>query len=123
MEFVLAMRLEGAEGAVTCEHSRSVSFRTIAQKQVDARIYYTVVTSEEASDPLEAARRRLDRAADLGSEAIEQQHLGEWNEFWSRSYLRLSEDYLENLWYLHLYYMASCNGGKYPARFIDALWP
>jgi hypothetical protein len=123
MEFVLAVRVQGVEGSITCEHSRSVSFRTIVDTNFHASIYYTVVTSEESADPLEEARRRLDHAAEVGSDAIEQQHLSEWTDFWSRSYLRLSEEYLENLWYLHLYYMASCNGGRYPARFIDALWP
>jgi hypothetical protein len=123
MDFVLAVRVEGASGVAASEHSRSVSWRTEAGTELDVIAYYTVVTSEEAADPLQEAQRRLDRVASVGSEALFHQHSTWWSNFWSKSYIHLSEEYLENLWYLHLYYMASCNGGRHPARFIDALWP
>ncbi|MCK4591456.1 MAG: hypothetical protein KAT86_06850, partial [Candidatus Latescibacteria bacterium] len=79
----------------------------------------------------------------MGYEAIRQEHRRRWAEFWPKSFVHLSSegeviadaspkevrldttspgDYLENLWYITLYLIASSSRGRYPANFIDGLW-
>ena len=71
----------------------------------------TAVTSENDPDPVGAAQYRiLDRAV-AGQAAIRQKHESDWKEFWSKSMVDLPEKYLENYWYLNLYYASSSSRG------------
>ncbi len=49
---------------------------------------------------------------------------GDWADFWSKSFVSLPEtqDYLENLWYLNLYYVNSEMRGAYPPHFCNGIW-
>jgi len=142
MEFVVMARVVGIEGHIERDHSRSVNFVTSCSKAADLVVYYTVVTSEESSDPLSQAKEQLERAVSVGYQAIRQEHRRRWAEFWPKSFVYLSfnnpsgmegqrnrsgyisdpGDYLENLWYITLYLVASSSRGRYPANFIDGLW-
>jgi len=49
-------------------------------------------------------------------------HIRSWHDFWNRSFLHLGgEDYLENLYYFHLYQLNSCSRGTLPVTFAG-LW-
>ena len=61
-------------------------------------------------------------AAKEGQEKIFKNHKKYWDNFWSKSFVDLSQDYLNNLWYLQLYQLGSSSLGKYPPHFINSLW-
>ena len=44
------------------------------------------------------------------------------NRSGNRSLMDYGDDYLNNLWYLTMYYANSSQGGKYPGRFNNGLW-
>ena len=49
-------------------------------------------------------------------------HIANWSSFWNRSFVHLGrEDYLENLYYFHLYQLNSCSRGSLPLTFAG-LW-
>ena len=76
--------------------------------------YVAVVTNREADDPVAAARTLLTQALSDGYNALRAEHVAWWNGFWSRSFLDLSDDYIENLWYLSMYLLASSSRGSQP---------
>ncbi len=45
-----------------------------------------------------------------------------WKKFWQNFRLRSANDYLNNLYYLSLYFFNASQRGKYPGRFINGLW-
>ena len=69
-----------------------------------------------------AARQALATAQAKGGAALWQEHLNYWHDFWTRSgVLMHSEDgladYVENLYHLHLYWMAACSRGPEAPKF------
>lgn len=123
LHFAVALRCEGT-GDPRRLHRRAVVFASPAMTEMEATAYLAVVTSEEASDPLAAAIKRVDRAAERGSDALEVEHRRSWRRFWEASFVDLpdEQDYLENHWYLASYHTHSCAQGRYPPNHIDALW-
>lgn len=59
------------------------------------------------------------RNTDCG--ALETKHTETWATFWSQSFVHIDDDYLENLYYLHLYQMNSSSQGHLPCTF-GGLW-
>jgi hypothetical protein len=53
---------------------------------------------------------------------IEQSTKEWWKKYWGRFFLSIGDDYVENLVYLHLFYMGCSGYGKYPAAFNGAIW-
>ena len=51
-----------------------------------------------------------------------QSHTEVWKSIWNRSFMDYGDDYLNNLWYLTMYYLNASQGGKYPGRFDNGLW-
>lgn len=45
-----------------------------------------------------------------------------WKEYWDRFFFSIGDDYVENLVYLHLYYMGCSGYGENPAAFNGAIW-
>jgi hypothetical protein len=90
--------------------------------------YVAVVTNREADDPVSVALALLTQALTDGYDAIRAEHLAWWNNFWSRSFLDLSDDYIENIWYLSMYLLASSSRGSQPPAqsspwFLDDFQP
>jgi hypothetical protein len=77
-------------------------------------VYVAVVTTREANNPVAAARSILEQALADGYDALWAEHTAWWHGFWSRSFLDLSDDYIENLWYLSMYLLASSSRGSQP---------
>lgn len=98
--------------AVTLKNARSHRFT----------LYWTVKTGETTEAAKEACRLALDEAAAAGEAALYENHKAAWAAFWEKSYLALPDDYLENVWYLYLYYMNSESRGAYPPHFTSGLW-
>ncbi len=96
---------------------------TAAQKQ-DILVYIAIGTGKTADEAAKEADRRVRSAAAKGRELLRAEHNRAWAEFWEKSYVTLpeSQDFLENLWYLNLYYANSQMKGVYPAHFCNGLW-
>jgi len=124
LSFVLAAQLvpDGQPATPQKLHSRAGAVDLPPSTQAGFTIYVTAVTSENDPDPVGAAHRILDRAVAKGEAAIRQKHEAAWKEFWSKSMLDLPEKYLENYWYLNLYFANSSSRGAYPPLFSNGLW-
>ena len=85
-------------------------------------LFWTVKTGPTTDDAKAACKKALDEAETIGEAALYQAHKAAWTRFWERSYLAVSDDYLENIWYLYLYYMNSQSRGAYPPHFTSGLW-
>ncbi len=84
-------------------------------------------TRDPAADVAAAASERATRLAGPGLAAARTAHTAWWSAFWARSWVRLGSadgaaDYLANLWYMHLYAMASGSRGEVPPKFNGGLW-
>ena len=55
-------------------------------------------------------------------EEVKGKHTAWWNNFWERSFVHLGDDYIENIYYLRRYLMASSSRGKFPVVFNGGLW-
>lgn len=117
--------------------SFAVVCRVIGQKQTDAAIAHrhraeislpakpnhqftvmvSVVTTYESPEPLNAAVALLDECEKVGFMALCNEHRAWWADFWQRSFVHLGNDYLENLYYMHMYLMGSSSRGRYPVVF------
>ena len=98
-----AQRLHSRAGKITCD-------------QTGFCIYLTVASS------MEEAKERLTQAKHVGAQAIYEAHAAAWQETWSRASISIPEDYIENLWYLNIYYANSQMRGKYPPHFCNGIW-
>lgn len=77
-------------------------------------ILLTVGTSLEDKNPLRIALKNIETARTKGYGAIRREHRKWWHNFWSKSFISLSDKFVENVWYYHLYIMASCSRGNQP---------
>lgn len=84
-------------------------------------VYTTVVTSREASDPVAAARQRLASAVGKGVKRLQAEHTRWWANFWKASYVGFADPFLEQLWYISLYNLASSVRGT-PVSGLCGLW-
>lgn len=113
----------GYEQKVTGSHGLETNFA--GTESVKQDYYITVAVSEESLDQAKAeALKQIRDAEAAGAEEIYREHTKVWEDFWEKSYVSLPEkqDYLENLWYLCLYYANSQSKGKYPANNWNGVW-
>jgi len=68
----------------------------------------------------DSAREGTFRDATRG--LIEQSARNWWRDYWNRFFFSIGDDYVENLVYLHMFYMGCSGFGKYPAAFNGAIW-
>ena len=122
LTFAVACRVADIEFDTRKPHSRQAVFDTVATKDARFQVYLSVVSSEEEADPLAAAIAIVDSACDKGLKTIDQKHQQRWQRFWDRSFVSLPDKYVENLWYLHSYQMASSSSGRYPVPNSNGLW-
>jgi alpha-L-fucosidase 2 len=104
------------------EHSRSARYTLEPSQKTQYTLYLSVVTSENASDPLAEAHARVDAAMAAGEPAVYQHHADDWKNFWLRSFVYLSDSYVANIWHTTLYLASSCSRGSAPPHFCNALW-
>jgi len=87
----------------------------------DSLALITVVTSRDTDDLFAEAKSKIDNAYKEGYELILQKHKDWWHPFWEKSFIELNDKFLENLWYLELYLLASTSRGKI-APGLYGLW-
>ncbi|MCC6143435.1 MAG: hypothetical protein IT368_06485 [Candidatus Hydrogenedentes bacterium] len=119
MNFAVACRVLGA----VADPLRRNNHR--AELLVDASrftVLVSVVTGAEAGEPGAAALALLDGAERQGILGMKAEKDAWFKAFWDRSFLKLGDDYLENIYYLRRYLMAIGSRGLYPVVFNGGLW-
>ncbi|MFC1739633.1 glycoside hydrolase N-terminal domain-containing protein [Planctomycetota bacterium] len=122
LEFAMVCKIVVDNPATKIYHSRQVGFEVSSGRKCSFTLYLSVVTSEEAKDPLAAARDNVRKAAKLGAKSVYTGHKAFWDNFWSKSFIDIPDKYIENLWYLNLYQIGSSSAGRYPPHFIQSIW-
>ena len=122
LQFAVACKLSGVPVQAELRNNREVSYRLSPGAECSFDVYVSVVTSEEDDDPLAKAQGYVRRAAEAGSDELCSRHRNRWEDFWSKSFVHIGDDCLENLWYMNLYQIGSSSLGDYPPHFIGSIW-
>jgi len=100
-------------------HSHAVRARIEGCRKQHVKLT-AMVTAPQESDPIAVAEAALVGARDQGRAL--RSHRKAWKSFWLRSFMDYGEDYLNNLWYVTMYYANASQRGASPGRFINGLW-
>ncbi|HUT26321.1 MAG TPA: DUF5703 domain-containing protein, partial [Sumerlaeia bacterium] len=122
LDFAMACRVLGGPSSPRQISRRRAEIEVQAAPRQDFTILLAVVTAEESDDPGEAAIALLDDSERKGIEALRKEHQRWWGDFWTRSFVSLGDDYIENLYCFKRYLMASSSRGRYPALFNGGIW-
>lgn len=122
IDFAVGVRVSGEVYGTKRQHSRAGVITLKPSKKQRFYLYIAVATSENAVNPEEEVEVLLNRATDMGETQILQQHQLEWKYFWDKSFISLPENYIENIWYIILYYANSSSRGGSPPHFANGLW-
>jgi len=111
-------------GKMQCIGTKKVQnvFNNTNEANID--FFITIGVADTIEKALAKAEENLKEASKAGFDGLFEVHKKEWSDFWTKSFVSLPEDldYIENLWYLCLYYANSSMRGKYPAHFCDGIW-
>lgn len=124
MNFAVAVCVQsnGTDVTPRRNHSRSGVFESPAAESHCSQVFLTVANSEETAEPAKEGKRLLVTAKKKGVLSIEKAHGQAWREFWECLFVQIEDKFLENIWYLTIYYAGSSQRGRYPALFNEALW-
>ena len=122
LEFAMVCKIVADNPDTKVYNSHEAGFQIDSGTKCSFTLYLSVVTSEEADDPLAAAKQNVRKAAKLGKESLYKKHKAFWKVFWSKSFIDIPDKYIENLWYLNLYQVGSSSAGRYPPHFIQSIW-
>ena len=86
--------------------SRAVNCSFEAADEISATTYVSVKTADTEDEAVRLAVEAVNEAK-RPTDAIYAAHAAAWADFWTKSFVSLpkEQDYLENLWYLNLYYL------------------
>ncbi|MBQ7638251.1 MAG: hypothetical protein IJS90_05060 [Clostridia bacterium] len=101
-------------------HSASLELENAASHSFT--LFWSVKTGETAEKAKKNCEEALKNAVLKGENALFDEHRTAWEEFWKKSFIAINDGYLENIWYLYLYYMNSESRGAYPPHFTSGLW-
>ncbi len=102
------------------EHSRSASIQLTGNQKKRLQLAFAVASP--GNDPIAEVKTKLTSAREKGMEPFRQLNAQYWKSVWNCSFIDYGDDYLNNLWYLTIYYANASQGGKYPGRFNNGLW-
>lgn len=83
---------------------------------------WSIVTSKDSSEPLDAARRTCQRALDRGFDALLDSHVGWWTSFWGRAAVSVPNPVVERQWYLEMYKFGSAARADTPPITLQGPW-
>ncbi len=122
LSFSTAARLYGEDCSAERVNAHSGKFSLPAKKTHRFFIAVAAATTEETADTEDFTVETLKSVGAAGFDFILSAHRGEWAEFWSKSFVAYHDDYLENIWYLTLYFAYSGSRGRYPPHFCNGIW-
>ncbi len=104
-------------------HSRQAKYEIESEgSKKQWSLLLSVSSPSEKGTAKEAVMQTFATIAEEGQEQLWLDHQDFWKKFWSKSYINIPNDYLENLWYLTMYYAGSSQRGAWPATFVNGLW-
>jgi alpha-L-fucosidase 2 len=123
LHFSVACRILGEETVPEMISSNRLELKSTGKRSDrEITLIVSVVTSNESENPTKSAIELLD---DFESQSIQQEkeiHRQWWKNFWKQSFVHLEDDYIENIYYLRRYLMASSSRGKFPVVFNGGIW-
>jgi hypothetical protein len=103
------------------EHSRRATISLDGKREKSAQLAFSI-TSPLENNPVPEVKNTLSLVAEKGLSPFLENNKEAWKSIWNRSFMDYGDDYLNNLWYLTMYYANASQGGKYPGRFNNGLW-
>ena len=96
-----------------------VAWRCFKKNKEDI-ILFSIVTSNDAQDPLKEAIKLINSSCKKGFARLKDEHTVFWKRYWNKSFLSLDDSLMENLYYVEMYKLA-CSSSKYPCT-LQGLW-
>ena len=122
LHFTIACRVLETPTEILRVSDRESSMITPLSSKQKYKILISVVSSNDSDNPTQEAISLLDKAEVKTFTALRKEHLSWWTHFWSKSFVHLADNYLENIYYIRRYLMGSSSRGKYPVPFNGGLW-
>jgi len=119
LHFAVACRILKEPTSAIIINSHRMEQKTDKSKFI---VLVSVVTDRESNTPVEAAQKLLDDAEARGIEKLKSDKDNWYKNFWSNAFMKLGDDYLENIYYLRRYLMAAGSQGEFPVTFNGGLW-
>ena len=109
--FLMLMAIDGIDYEVE-KAANTVKAKLSSYKEGEFVVYLSVATSRESNDPFAKAKEIVDKALAVGYDELLTEHKDWWHSFWSKSFVDLSDKFIENLYYFQLYLLASSSRGS-----------
>lgn len=122
LSFSLACRLVNGEAESVIRNNHKAQL--IRRKEPHSKFYIllSLVSSDEHPCPAQQAVALLDKMTSTGIEQAYARHTDFWHQFWNKSFVKLGNDYVENIYYLRRYLTGSSSRSEYPVPFNGGLW-
>ncbi len=123
----LVCRVVGATPTLGWSNAATPRFELQSARGMGFGLLVAVAVTNRDADPVSAAKARLSSAMRSGFDTLMSEHRMHWRAYWQKSFLHLGSpdglaSYVENLWYLNLYQMASCGRGQVPVAPDGSAW-
>ena len=89
--------------------------------ELDIIVLVSLATSKESDNPTSLALDILREAEKEGYNRLEEEHVGWWHSFWTKSFIEVPDKDIEQLWYFQQYLLASSSRAEY-APPLCMLW-
>jgi len=123
LKFAVACRVLGEESvaSIVSDNKLEIASKRLASNR-NIAVIVSFVTSYESQNPVVDALALLQKIEQKNITQQKLAHQKAWHNFWKQSFVHLSNDYIENTYYLRRYLMASSSRGKFPVVFNGGLW-
>ena len=122
LEFAVAARVIGAGSQADVLSKKRAEITSEKTETGHFYIVLSTVTGNESPDPLDSALKLISDLDINDVNSIQTDHKEWWNSFWQRSFISIPHDYLENIYYIKRYILASSSRAEYPALFNSAIF-
>ena len=97
---------------------------TVLEKDVadGKELYFTITTNRDNEDYISLAKEQLSKCAEIGFNALQEEHVAWWTDYWNKSSISIGDALLEKVYYRSYYLFASCSRkGFYPMP-LQGVW-
>ncbi len=123
LHFSVACRILGEETTPEIVSSNRLELNAkCKQAEHEIRVIVSMVTSNESENPTQGCIQLLNDFEKQTLLKEKDAHQKWWKNFWGQSFVKLENDYLENIYYLRRYLMGSSSRAKFPVVFNGGLW-
>ena len=122
LNFALACKLLGqnSKGKIISRHRAELESEAFASGEFSVLV--AVATSRETAEPLQKVKSMLEGIDEEQIAILKSGHRKWWESFWQRSFVHLPDDYIENIYYVKRYLLASSSRSRYPALFNASIF-